>query len=199
MKASHLSSTSGEPLEPEVLFLPFSWCALLPPARRCFQQGESDRPTVARAVCPRSGWQRGFSAVTSNGTPSRVYCEQQVCGSCRQTQPRAHGRSNRRCWYRSVGPGGRWDPAASALDSPKKAISALANTTPALLQGRTGCRQAHGIRERAGSSSGWDGVRFGRFCGLLYHTSVLPPLGSGGCPRVRLPRDQSWPLRRAVI
>lgn len=80
MKASHLSSTSGEPLEPEVLFLPFSWCALLPPARRCFQQGESDRPTVARAVCPRSGWQRGFSAVTSNGTPSRVYCEQQVCG-----------------------------------------------------------------------------------------------------------------------
>lgn len=80
MRASYLSSTSGKLLEPEVLFLPFSWCSLLPPARRWFQQGESDRPTVARAVCPWAGMERAFSAVISNGTPSRVYGGQQVCG-----------------------------------------------------------------------------------------------------------------------
>ncbi|CAN8215354.1 unnamed protein product [Coccothraustes coccothraustes] len=71
------------------------------------------------------------------------------------------------------------DPAASALDFPKKPISALANTTPALLQGRTSCHQAHGTRERAGSciGAGWGEVRAILQAAVPHVSLACPELG----------------------
>lgn len=183
MKVSSLSSTPGEPLEPEVLFLLFSWCSLFPPARRCLQQGESGRPAVARAVCLSVCARPGGEALARSPPVAHPVCAAPSC--------LVPGRA-------AAAPPGDAAPRPGAAESrsiPLKRRLELWQTRhdSCLVPGAKRLPRAHGTRQ----GPGWGSL--GRCCISLSRTSVLPPPGSGGSPRVRLPRDRPWPPGRAVI
>lgn len=180
---------------------PFLWCSLFPPARRCFQQGESDPPAVQGLSVPG---QAGSEALARSFPMARHLGHAAGCRSAGwQHRPAAKARLG--CTGGAIGDAGTARRGREAAETPLPACSIplkrrlVLQRTRLLPCSRRAPAATRSRQPRTGRELQRGGMGAGSAFAVRCTTSSLPPLGSGGCPRVRLPRDQSWTQRRAVI